>query len=266
LKITPPPTAPITKCLTRAIRAINITDFCHDILSSSLITHPPSTLSDLVDCYNSTLSQLLNKHAPLKPKIIRTKPPSPWFTQALQKLKLAKHRLERIWSRTHSFEDHKNLRSATNHYHAAIIKAKRSYNSSLISSSSTNPRQLWKNVNKLLHRSSLPALPSYDSLSLLSQSFAKFFSEKIHKLHTSLLINRTSISPYSLPSCIPPNVSSFTCVTTDEVSKQLSQSPDTNCDLDRITTSLLKQCSQILLPLASSICLSICLFRTTIGP
>jgi len=39
-------------------------------------------------------------------------------------LKLAKRHLERIWSRTHSFEDLKNLRSATNHYHAAIIKAK----------------------------------------------------------------------------------------------------------------------------------------------
>jgi len=34
---------------------------------------------------------------------------------------------ERIWSHTQSFEDPKNLRSATNRYHAAIIKAKRTY-------------------------------------------------------------------------------------------------------------------------------------------
>jgi len=71
-----------------------------------------------VDCYNSTLSQLLNKHAPLKCKITRTKP---WYTLALKKLELAKRHLERIWSHTYSFEDLKNLRSATNHYHAAII-------------------------------------------------------------------------------------------------------------------------------------------------
>jgi len=32
LKITNSPTALITKHLTRAIRAINITEFCHDIL------------------------------------------------------------------------------------------------------------------------------------------------------------------------------------------------------------------------------------------
>jgi len=44
LNITNSPTAPIKKYLTRAVRAINITEFCHDIPSSCLITHPPLTL------------------------------------------------------------------------------------------------------------------------------------------------------------------------------------------------------------------------------
>jgi len=108
-------------------------------------------------------------------------------------------------------------------------------------------------INILLHISSLPALHSYDSLSLLSQSFAKFFSDKIHKLHTSLLNNRISTSPNFLPPFTPPNLLSFSCVTTDGVSKLLSQSPDTNCDLDPIPTSLLKQCSHILLPTITNI-------------
>jgi len=84
-------------------------------------------------------------------------------------------------------------------------------------------------------------------LGLLSQSFAKFFSDKIHKLHTSLLINCIYASPHSPHPITPPNFSSFTCVITDEVSKLLSQSPDTNCDLDPISTYLLQQCSHILL-------------------
>jgi len=124
--------------------------------------------------------------------------------------------------------------------------AKRTYSSSLISSSSTNPHQLWKIINILLHCFSLPALPFYDSLSFLS-ALAKFFFAKIHKLHTSLLINRISASPHFPPPFTPPNFSSFTCVTTDEVSKHLSQSPDINCDLDPIPTTLWKQCSHILL-------------------
>jgi len=41
------------------------------------------------------------------------------------------------WWMCYCSEDLKIVRSATNHYHAAIIKAKRTYNSSFISSSST---------------------------------------------------------------------------------------------------------------------------------
>jgi len=36
----------------------------------------------------------------------------------------------------------------------------------------TNPRKLWKNINILCNRSFSPDLPSFDSLSLLSQSFS----------------------------------------------------------------------------------------------
>jgi len=224
-----------------------------DIISSSLITHPPSDLSGFVDCYNSTLAALLNKHAPLKSTTLRTKPANKWFTPALNKLKQAKRHLERVWSRSHSTEDLKSFHSATNHYHAAIIKAKRNYNSSLISSSRTNPRQLWKTVNKLLHRTSAPPLPSSNSLSNLAQSFATFFSNKINKLHTTLLSNRTCVSPHLPPPVTPPNFSSLAPITVDEVSKLLSQSPDTNCDLDPIPTSLLKQCSSVLVPTITKI-------------
>lgn len=161
--------------------------------------------------------------------------------------------LERAWSKSHSSEDLKLLRSATNRYHAAVIKAKRNFNISLISSQVTNPRQLWKTVNKLLHRTLPQVLPSSESLSSLSQSFATFFSDKIHKLHTSLLLNHAHSSPHIPSPVTPPTFSSFTPVTMDEISKLVSDSPETNCDLDPIPTSLLKQCSSVLLPTITNI-------------
>ena len=206
-----------------------------------------------MDCYNSTLSGLLDKHAPLKPKVFRAKPANPWFTPLLRKLKTAKRHLERIWSSSHSQQDLKNLRSATNHYHSAIIKAKRTYNSLLISSSISNPRQLWTNINRLLHRSTPLVLPSCDSLSTLSQSFAKFFSDKIHKLHTRFSSNHSSSSPHTAPPFTPPSFSSFSPVNCEEVLNLLTHSPDTSCDLDPIPTSLLKQCSHVLLPTITNI-------------
>jgi hypothetical protein len=64
--------------------------------------HPPTKLSDLVDCYNYTLSSILDKHAPVKTKFIRLKPANPWFTPALNKLKHACRSLQRVWLRSHS--------------------------------------------------------------------------------------------------------------------------------------------------------------------
>ena len=87
---------------------------------------------------NSTLCALQNKHAPLKCKSLRLKPANQWFTPALNKLKLAKRHLERVWSRTHSAQDLGAFHSASNHYHSAIIKAERDYSSTIISSSRTN--------------------------------------------------------------------------------------------------------------------------------
>ena len=253
LNIMPRPSVPPSKHFTRSIHSINIQSFIRDIISSRLITHPPTNLTDLVDCFNSTLCALLNKHAPLKCKSLRLKPANQWFTPALNKLKLAKRHLERVWSRTHSAQDLGAFRTASNHFHSAIIKAKRDYNSTLISSSRTNPRQLWKTVNNILHRSAVSVLPSSNSLSSLSQSFATFFSDKIHKLHTTLLCDCTRSSPHFPPPVTPSKCSSFSPVTIEEVSKLLSQSPDTNCDLDPIPTSLLKKCTSVLLPTITKI-------------
>jgi exonuclease III len=252
LTICPPLPLPLSKHLTRSMHSINVKNFIRDITFSRLITHSPTNLSDLIDCYNSTLAALLNKHAPLKSKVLRLKPANPWFTPALRKLKLAKRHLERVWSKSHSAEDLSTLRSVSNKYFASIIKAKRDYNATLISSQS-NPRQVWNTVNKFLHRSSAPVLPTSDSPISLSKSFAKFFSDKIQKLHTALLSNLCHTSPHFPPPVTPPNFSSFSSLTVEEVSKLLSQSANTNCDLDPIPTSLLKQCSAVLLPTITKI-------------
>jgi len=97
-----------------------------------------------------SLAQLLNKHVPLKSKIIRTKPLKPWYTQARKKLNL----LYAILNASCLVLIHlKILKTCalllTVIMLHAIITAKQTYNSSLISPGSTNPRQLWKHINIL---------------------------------------------------------------------------------------------------------------------
>jgi len=171
----------------------------------------------------------------------------------LSKLKSARRRLERIWSRTRSSQDLKLFRSAINSYHSAIIRAKKVFNSSLISSSSSSdPRTLWHSINKLLHRKPISQLPSAIDSKSLPNMFAAFFSEKILKIYSALK-SHVPTSPHIEPRCIPTNLTFFTPATEEEIFKLISQSFNSFCDLDPIPTSLLKQCLPVLLPTITSI-------------
>jgi hypothetical protein len=96
-------------------------------------------------------------------------------------------RLERVWSRSHSSDDLKNFRSATNLYHTAIIKAD---NSSLISHwtnflilnpSKTEflviglPQQLYKRNIPLFIYITMSLLHLLTLLATLLSSFIKVF-------------------------------------------------------------------------------------------
>jgi hypothetical protein len=114
------PSVPPSKHLIHSIYSIDMNSFIHGIMSSNLFNHPPTNLSGLVDCYNCTLTILLNKHAPVKSKILHSKPANHYFTPGLNKLKLAKRHLKRLWSKSHSLEDLRVLQTPSNHYHVII--------------------------------------------------------------------------------------------------------------------------------------------------
>jgi hypothetical protein len=160
--------------------------------------------------------------------------------------------LTKIWARSHSAFDQQRLRSATNKYHAAIIKAKRSFRASSVSSNITNPRKLWTTVNKILHRNIYNYLPTCPDSAFLSNSFAYFFLSKIHKIHTNLLSDTSRTSHIPCPHT-PPKFDVFIPASVDEISELIDESNDTYCDLDPIPSSLLKKCKFALLPTFTNI-------------
>ena len=222
------------------MESLSVPKFTHDILHSQLITHPPPKISDLVDAYNTTLPTLFEVHAPIKTKTFQAEPVNKWLKFALSTLKSARRHIERLWLRRRSPHQLKFLRTATNKYHSAIIYAKKLLNPSLASSCSANPRKIWNSI--LLDRKPSSQLPSLASSESLSQMFATFFSDKIQKLLTALKSSSTLSSPHTLPRHNPTNLSVFSYVTGGEVSKIISQSSNTFCDLDHIPIFILKQC------------------------
>ena len=247
----PPVPQPVTRSFRR-INSINIHDFTSDLSTSDLITSPPLDLVDLVNCYNSTLTNILNNHAPLISKTVQSPKSNPWFSPGLKVLKKIRRNLERRWKSLPSAANLAAFRKASNSYHNAILAAKKLYHTQLITANNSNPRQLWKTINTLLHRSAVPALPNLSSISSIAEQFTTFFSDKVTKLRSAIPpVNQSPHFPQ--PSVPPPPFLHFRPTDPDEITKLVMQSPTKQCELDPIPTSLLKQTISVLAPVISRI-------------
>ena len=158
---------------------------------------------------------------------------------------------ERTYIASHSIFDLKLLRSSTNRYHKFIAAVKKSFHATLVQSSSSKPRALWKIINNILHKTVNRSLLTSSPLAALPQLFATHFSDKISKLHFHLQTNPSSTPAHSLPPSPPSLLHSFTPATLLEIDNLLSQSSDSYCDLDPVPTTVLKKISNAISPTAS---------------
>ena len=81
----------------RPINKININTLHDDLANSDLLIKPKSTLCELVNQYNETLSKLLDKYAPKQTKSVQVRPTSPWMSNDIIVAKRRRRYLERIW-------------------------------------------------------------------------------------------------------------------------------------------------------------------------
>ena len=252
LNFQPPPPIPPTLHVFRRIKSIDIQSFCKDIASSALITNPPATLPDLVASYNTTLSAILDKHAPVKSKLITSTHSNPWYTTELRTLRCDRRRCEHQWRSHPCTQTLGFLRTATNIYNKALLAAKKLYYSELVTSNSGNPHQLWNTINNILHRHQSPSLPTNIPATSVAQSLAQFFDDKIVKLRAK--IPSTHVSPHlPAPAIVPPVFGSFRPTTIAEISGIIKRLPDKQCDLDPLPTFLLKKCLPVLAPTITNI-------------
>ena len=87
----------------RDIASINIDSFKTNILQSDLINvYKTLNLDDLVEAYDHELSQILDKHAPLKCRTVRAPKRDPWINDKVLQAKRNARSLERRWRNTGS--------------------------------------------------------------------------------------------------------------------------------------------------------------------
>ena len=229
----------------RQYNKIDFTGFKADLTESDLIKHPQNNASLLYNQYHTILTDLVNRYAPLKTKSAPTRPPDPWITDEIIKVKQKRRHLERTWRRTRSITDRRRLSACVHQYNRIISEAKNDWYSKLISENKENPKKLWSSINHILHRNEPSPLPDCSDKSNLANSFGNFFSEKISNIRTALNL-KDCTGEHIKPNYTPPNFTHFHPITYNDTLKLISSSPNKSCDLDPCPTFIVKECKEIL--------------------
>src|SRR5207253_1510409 len=160
----------ITK-LIRNIKKIDTTAFSNDIFSSSLYTAPLSSLNAYILQFSSTLSLLLDKHAPLKTITCRSQHRKPFITDDILKEKTKR-------SKNKTPANKAKFRNQARFVTRLVTASRRSYFRNLISSCSSQPKKLWTALDSLLSRKPPSCLPTFTDPSQLASYFLNFFGDK----------------------------------------------------------------------------------------
>ena len=123
LAIKRPPKAKLT-ISSRKLRTIDPDNLRRDIRSSSLYNSPSQEITELCDQYDSVLLSILDKHAPLRTKIITLRPNAPWYSEEIRKQKSNCRKVERRWRRSKLESDYRPYANQRTVIQNTIFKSK----------------------------------------------------------------------------------------------------------------------------------------------
>ena len=234
----------------RKLRTIDVDSFRQDIKHSVLFQHPSTDLSVLCNQYDSVLSALLNKHAPLRTRSISVRPRATWYTDDIQINKTKRRNLERRWRHSKLTIDRELYVAQCNVVNKLIFEAKMNYFSKLITDAGSNSKDLFRSIDRLLHRTPEKKLPTSSSSVDLANDFVHFFKNKIVKIRNgfvSTLHPSHNFSNLDLPQ-LDCQLDSFLPISIDELSAISRKMSSKSCSLDPLPASILLNQFDVLLP------------------
>ena len=122
---------------------------------------------------------LIDKHAPLRERVVTVSPKAPWYNSEIDTDKRMRRKLEHKWLKTKSQIDYDNFREQCAVVNDLILKSKETFYNGKIEDCDGDQNLLFKVIDKILHDNDEPQLPSYNSLDELVNKFADYFTEKI---------------------------------------------------------------------------------------
>ena len=183
-------------------------------------------LSELCEQYDSVLSSILDKHAPLRKRVITIRPLPRWYSEEIKKQKVIRRRLEGRWRRSRLTSDYQSYTDQRTVVKNTIFKSKMDYHSSLIYLAESDSKTLFCTITRLLHRKADNLFPTYSSAVDLANKCVHFFEEKIVNIRSNL---GTPVIPDFFRTL---DTSSLTC-------QLVNFAPTSNTELSNIANNII---------------------------
>ena len=113
--------------------------------------------NDMWEIWKKIFIEVLDKHAPLQCKKIRSKK-VPWITSDIKKLNNTRDKLKRKAISTNLENDWFDYKTSRNKVNIELRNAKKDYYSTKIAGQKFNPKKAWKSINNLLGRQNKPTV------------------------------------------------------------------------------------------------------------
>ena len=246
------PKSTAKQIIYRKLKSIDMNHFIDDIGTSLLCLNPPEDLDALVNCYNSTLSSVLNQHAPLQSRSIPIRSRAPWFNDNIKNGKREKRKAERRWRSSRKDSDLSLFKSKRNRMLVLINNARQEYYSNLVAENCHDQAKLFRVSKTLLNLQADNMLPPHDNASSLAHEMGEYFVHKISTIRSKLDSHcPSSFTPPPMPTKCYNGIglSQFDCLSDDYVKELIASSNINCCPLDPLPSSLLSACVDTLLPI-----------------
>ena len=230
----------------RKLRDIDIDQFQRDIILTPQLNNCNLPMNTLVCNLDTSLSSLLDKHAPLCKKTIKIRKRAPWYNSEIQCAKRERRKLERKWRKSLNNTLYcKEFKQQCITVNKLLHKNRVDYYSNKLTIDESDTKTLFKVARKLVGDDGNPTLPSCDNLLALTNQFSDYFRDKIEKLKSNITLKPSQSATYMERSFTGSTITAFEAISREAVNRIIQSSPAKTCDLDPIPTSLLKKCIEL---------------------
>jgi hypothetical protein len=158
------PALPRKQITFRSYKKLDLDALKSDILESSLVENPAILLDDLQKQYVITLKSLIDKHAPVKTKIITVRPLTLWYSEEINEAKKLRRKFEKKWRETKLCVHHQMYLEQKANVSKMISDAKTNYFTNKVLECGKDQKALFRVIDTLQGKDTSLNLPTHSSL------------------------------------------------------------------------------------------------------